>query len=44
MRMIKLEKRIVERHQKTSKRTLNAVEKAIETRVRRQGKRECQER
>lgn len=34
----------VERHQKTCKRTLNAVEKALETRVRRKGKRACQER
>jgi len=34
----------VERHQKTCKRTLNAMEKRYETRVRRQGKRECQER
>jgi hypothetical protein len=30
----------VERHQRTSKRTLNAVEKALETRIRRQGKRD----
>jgi len=34
----------VERHQKTCKRTLNAMEKELETRVRRAGKRACQER
>lgn len=39
-----LGKYCVERHQKTSKRTLNAIEKVFETRVRRAGKKACQER
>ncbi len=34
----------VDRHHKLSKRSCNALEKVYETRVRRQGKRACQER
>ena len=41
---VKWGKWCVERHQKTCKRTLNAMEKEYETRVRRAGKRACQER
>jgi hypothetical protein len=39
-----LGKMLVSRHGDMSKRSANALEKVYETRVRRQGKRECNER
>ena len=38
------DKLCVQRHGHSNKRSYNAAEKAIETRVRHQGKQECQER